>query len=261
MSRKALFFDIDGTLLSEVNGQLPDSAVKALEAVRAKGHLVFVNTGRAPAMVQELQNVIKADGWLCGCGTYVEAEGREIYHREMSEQQRRYVCRAMEEADVDGILEGPLGCYMGSPDSRIEAGRNIRLGLAEIILSFDWNRECGPVEKFCFIADEKSDLDGLIQKLEPEIQVIDRGGYFYECVPAGHSKATAIDMILKEYGMALEDAVVFGDSSNDLLMFEHVPNAVLMGKHDKVLAPYASFVPMTVEEDGIAYALEMLGLL
>ena len=44
-------------------------------------------------------------------------------------------------------------------------------------------------------------------------------------------------------------------------MFQHVPNGIVMGKHAKELEPYASFVTKTVEEDGIWYAMETLGLL
>ena len=80
-------------------------------------------------------------------------------------------------------------------------------------------------------------------------------------MPAGCSKATAIDWTLKRCGIPKEDAYVFGDSSNDLPMFEYAENAVLMGSHDAVLEPYATFVTRTVEEDGIAYACQQLGLL
>ena len=43
---KALFFDIDGTLLSEKTRRVPDSAKEALKQAREKGHLVLINTGR-----------------------------------------------------------------------------------------------------------------------------------------------------------------------------------------------------------------------
>ncbi|MFR4440181.1 MAG: HAD hydrolase family protein, partial [Hungatella sp.] len=46
MNRKALFFDVDGTLLSEVTRKVPKSAVAALAEARKKGHLVFINSGR-----------------------------------------------------------------------------------------------------------------------------------------------------------------------------------------------------------------------
>jgi len=80
-------------------------------------------------------------------------------------------------------------------------------------------------------------------------------------VPRGHSKATAIDQVLKHCGISLEDAYVFGDSSNDLSMFRYASNCVLMGHHSPVLEPYASFVTKTVEEDGIAYAMKELGII
>ncbi|MDO4268408.1 MAG: HAD family hydrolase [Eubacteriales bacterium] len=261
MNRRALFFDIDGTLLSEITRQVPESAREALKQARALGHLVFVNTGRPRGSLGEIMKMVEPDGWLCGCGTYLEAGGRVLYHRTMAKEQVERLCRAMEEANVDGILEGRDGCYVGTAESRFPVGMELRYSPRSSVRSMDWNKSCGVVEKFCFLADEASDLAGLFKKLEPDIQVIDRGRGFYECVPAGHSKATAIDRILKEYDLSLQDAVVFGDSTNDLAMFRHVPNAVLMGRHDAELEPYASFVTKNVEEDGIRYAMETLGLL
>ncbi len=94
-----------------------------------------------------------------------------------------------------------------------------------------------------------------------EYNIIDRGDGFYECVPADYSKATAIDVVLEKYGMALEDAYVFGDSTNDLPMFEHAKNCILMGHHDVELEPYATFFTKNVEDDGIEYAMKKLKLI
>ena len=46
MKRKALFFDIDGTLLVDASKELPKSAALALTEARRAGHLVFINSGR-----------------------------------------------------------------------------------------------------------------------------------------------------------------------------------------------------------------------
>lgn len=59
----------------------------------------------------------------------------------------------------------------------------------------------------------KKAIRPVFPELGLDIQVIDRGDGFYECVPEGHSKASAIDIILKEYGLKLTDAYVFGDST------------------------------------------------
>ena len=42
MERAILFFDIDGTVLSEVTKEVPQSAVEAMEKARAEGHLLFI---------------------------------------------------------------------------------------------------------------------------------------------------------------------------------------------------------------------------
>lgn len=51
--------------------------------------------------------------------------------------------------------------------------------------------------------------------------------------PEGTQRRLPLRRILGRYGLALEDAWVFGDSMNDLSMFQYARNAVLMGRHDK----------------------------
>ena len=43
---KALFFDIDGTLVSFETHRIPSSTIEALEAAHAKGLKIFIATGR-----------------------------------------------------------------------------------------------------------------------------------------------------------------------------------------------------------------------
>ena len=52
---KAVFFDIDGTLVSFKTHKLPDSTVRALDLLREKGIKVFIATGR---QLQSINNLI-----------------------------------------------------------------------------------------------------------------------------------------------------------------------------------------------------------
>lgn len=46
-TRKILFFDIDGTLITDDGKRyFPDSAKEAIQKARENGHLAFINTGR-----------------------------------------------------------------------------------------------------------------------------------------------------------------------------------------------------------------------
>lgn len=262
MKKRALFFDIDGTLQSEVTKTVPQSAAAAVAKARSLGHLVFINTGRSYSQLGPIQELIQADGYLCGCGTYIEAGGETLYHRVIEDSQAEQIKAAIISCNMEAILEGKEGCYYSHETSRFPFGQELLKYLAFAIKSRGWEKNgCGPFEKFCVIADENSNKAAFFRSIGLSIEVMSRGGGFYECVPAGHSKATAIEVILDHYRLELGDAVVFGDSLNDLPMFELVPNAVLMGKHDRELEPFASFRTKTVEDDGIAYAMQRLGLL
>ena len=263
MNRKALFFDVDGTLFSETRRMVPESAKRALRLTREKGNLVFINSGRVFSNLGPIMELVEADGYLCGCGTYIQMAGKEVYSRRIPHDRGKAVKEAIIRFGFDGVLEGKESCYFQKGDSRIPKVRELKAHMTEggHCSPYGWDEDCYEFDKFCVMADGLSDKKGLFDFLKEDFQVIDRGDDFYECVPKGHTKATAIDGVLKDFGIGLEDAYVFGDSANDLDMFRHVPNAVLMGKHDDVLKPYATFVTKEVEDDGIEYALKSLGLL
>lgn len=261
--RKALFFDIDGTLFSEKNRNVPESTVKALARARKKGHLVFVNTGRTWCETGEMRRLVEVDGWLCGCGTYIVIDGKAVYDRRIPKERGDEIKASIRRWGLDGILEGVEACYMQEGPSWMPEVEECRKNFEAlgIIAEFGWDDERCDFSKFCLMTDENSRLDEFRKEIEKDMEIIDRGSDFLEIVPKCHSKATAIERILEHYGLAKEDAWVFGDSMNDLPMFQYAVNKVLMGKHDKELEPYATFVTKTVEEDGIAYAMETLGLI
>lgn len=262
-NRKALFFDIDGTLFSETDRNVPESASRALEKARSRGHLVFVNTGRTWCETEQIRTLVDVDGWLCGCGTYIVAEGSVLYDRRIPKERGEEIKAAVIRCGLDGVLEGVEACYMQKAPSPMKKVEDCRKGFMAmgIISDYTWDDTCYDFSKFCLMTDENSRMDELKKEIGLDMEIIDRGDDFFEIVPKGHSKATAIEMILKRFGLEREDAWVFGDSMNDLPMFQYALNKVLMGKHDRGLEPYATFVTKTVEEDGIAYAMETLGLI
>lgn len=260
MGRKALFFDVDGTLLSEVTHTVPDSALEALAATRRAGNLVFINSGRTYSFLGEIESMVECDGLLCGCGTCVVENGKVIFQHRISLERGLEIRKAILRYGFDGILESTEGVYVRKERSWMPSLNAMR-DREDFLVEDRWEEETLEYDKFCVFADANSDREGFFRFLLPDIRVIDRGNDFYECVPAGYSKATAIDWVLGHYGIEKKDAYVFGDSSNDLPMFEYAENAVLMEVHDKVLEPYATFVTKRVEDGGIAWAMEKLGLI
>lgn len=263
MARKALFFDVDGTLLSEITHTIPASALRALAASRREGNLVFINSGRTYVFLKDIEAVVECDGLLCGCGTCVVEKGKVIFQHRIAAVRGLEIRRAMLRYGFDGILESTERLAVRKERSWMDGMNALRDGVAGqgVLDENCWKDKDLEFDKFCVFADENSDREGFFRFLAPDIDVIDRGNNFYECVPSGFTKATAIAWVLEHYGIAKKDAYVFGDSSNDLAMFEYSENSVLMGSHDKILEPYATFVTKRVEDDGIAWAMQKLGLI
>ena len=48
----------------------------AITEARRAGHLIFINSGRTRCLMKDVEEKVPVDGYLCGCGTYIEAEGK-----------------------------------------------------------------------------------------------------------------------------------------------------------------------------------------
>ena len=212
--------------------------------------------------MDQVRHIAEVDGWLCGCGTYVESEGKTLLNRLMPVQQVQRIARLAVDCDADIFLEGPGVCYYCSQSGRMPFGQQLRKNFGNTIEWLEPESVCGEINKFCILTDDQSDRTRTVSE-SGSGYCGDRPGRgllrsaFRKDLP----KLQPLMWCWRTYGLTLEDAYVFGDSTNDIAMFEHVPNAVLMGKHSPELEPYASFLTKTVEQDGIWYAMEKLGLL
>ena len=260
MKRKALFFDIDGTLLTDGTRLMPESAELALKKAREAGHMVFINTGRSRILMQELEGRIEVDGYLCGCGTLIEVHGEKLMHHVLSAETRCKIMDNILKYNLDGILEGPGGIYVQKGQSRMPGVQRVKdlfLG-SGVMFDADWREGTLLFDKFCVLKDDESDMESFMQSLEKEIIFIDRGHNLYECVPVGFDKATAMEFILNYFQIPWEESYAFGDSANDLAMIKYACHSVIMGDLAEVLEPYAELITKKVEDDGIAYAFDVL---
>lgn len=164
----------------------------------------------------------------------------------------------MYECKLDGILEGTADAYFPLKRSRFEALETSRRFFREKGLGIERYIDDGNIEydKLFVYADEQSDRDKFFEFLEPDMEVIDRGDNAYEIAQKPFSKATACEFMRKRLGLEMDQIYVFGDSSNDLPMFEYAQHTIALGLHSEALDPYTEFVTKTVEDDGIAYAMK-----
>ena len=84
--KKAVFFDIDGTLWNEKN-EIPPSAIKAIRRLREKGNLAFLCSGRCRAHIRSRELLgIGFDGIVSGCGTMIEYAGETVFYKRIENE-------------------------------------------------------------------------------------------------------------------------------------------------------------------------------
>ena len=77
---KALFFDIDGTLVSFNTHTIPQSTLNAIAELRKKGLKLFISTGRPRVAINNLGN-LEFDGYITMNGSYCFGENDEVIYK------------------------------------------------------------------------------------------------------------------------------------------------------------------------------------
>ena len=81
---KAVFFDIDGTLVSFKTHRIPQSTLDAVAALRSRGIKVYIATGRPVPFIDNLGE-LEYDGMITVTGAHCFTRGGEIiFHRAVS---------------------------------------------------------------------------------------------------------------------------------------------------------------------------------
>lgn len=110
---KVIFLDVDGTLVDYSN-YLPATAVDAIRRARAKGHKVYICTGRSRAEVYPNLWEIGLDGMIGGNGSYIEDHGQVVFHHLLSASDCREIVDWLMSRGLVFYLESNSGLY-GSP--------------------------------------------------------------------------------------------------------------------------------------------------
>ncbi|MBE5944126.1 MAG: HAD family phosphatase [Lachnospiraceae bacterium] len=261
---KLLFFDIDGTLITDDGTRtFPESAKEAIRLARKNGHKTFINTGRVMVNVEDFIREPGFDGYVCGCGTHIQVNGEDIFHHTLSWERCNEIAHKCRDMGMMAIFE-----YISHTgyDQTIQ-GTAHREILDYFIamkrkLVRDIDGEDFVFDKFtAWYEEDNPYVEEFKEYLKDEFLVIQREGNFIEVVPKGFSKATGIEYLAKYYDVSLDNIFVFGDSNNDLEMLQYVPNSIAMGKCTKEVADISSYRTDTVENHGIYKAMKHFGVI
>lgn len=199
MERAILFFDIDGTVLSEVTKEVPQSAIEAMEKARAEGHLLFINTGRTICSIPTEVRKFQFDGYLCGCGTYLTEHDEVLLKSSIEKQRGIELLRKAKECNLGVIAEGQEDCYFPGHISRFDRLESTRRYFASRGIGIEQSLESERFEydKLFVYVDDKSDFDSFREYLGDDMEALDRGGKAYEVIQKDFPKQPPVSLLWK----------------------------------------------------------------
>lgn len=251
---KAVFFDIDGTLVSFKTHVIPQSTLDALAALREKGIKVFIATGRHFRSINNLGDQV-FDGYVTlNGGRVLVGTDHVIYKQRIPDEDIQALFRYWEEV-------GAFPCSFVFEDELL---MNYRDDAADEIFQL-LNFPVPPIrpieemkgrEVFQLIAFFTDEQEQQIMKVLPHCDSTRWSSLFTDVVPAGISKRVGIDKMLEHFHIGLDECMAFGDGGNDIQMLSHVGLGVAMGNASEEVKSVADYVTDSVDDDGIYKALK-----
>ena len=251
----ALFFDIDGTLVSFKTHEIPASTIFALTQAKANGSRVYIATGRPPIILTNLGAIEHLiDGYITTNGALCFVDDQLVCCQPIPVQDVMTCVEDAQEKEYSLIVVGRKDVAVLDPKGDVD--RIFRQMLAVKNL------------------DKASPLDLVLQQdilqltpffpadYEPQLlarmpQCVSGRWHpeFTDITANGADKGKGIQAIARHEGFDPSRTIAFGDGGNDTSMILQAGIGIAMGNAIDALKQQADYVTTTVDEDGILSAL------
>jgi len=265
---KMVLCDIDGTLKPINRSRVTRRVVDAVHRLHDLGILFVPTTGRS-------ENTIRGifyDDELC-TQTCILTNGKRVYLNGELVYSHSLDCAALERT-LSLLRKTPGGALVVYPSEgdngedftgvlcSDEAAEALSARMSEHVLPCD---ELPGNDIYtgvlCLL---KTPLDQILEVRDgiaaqvPEFVFARGDDRFFDILPQGVSKASGFELLLERTGIALDEAVFFGDSENDLAMVNAVPNSVAVANAMPPCAEAARWHIGDCADDAVALALEQI---
>ncbi len=260
---KAVFFDIDGTLMSFRTRRVPASAARALSLMRRAGRRLFIASGRPPIYLAELQRELNFpfDGYVLTNGQYcTDADGKPFYVqalpraafpplRRWLDEHPSVVCTFFE----DGYIYNNR--HIAAVDLECRAA-----GLSCPAHPLDDPARALTHPTYQLNAYMPPELDAGFAASVPGCKAVRWNEIFADIIPADGGKPEGVERMLARFGLTAAECAAFGDGGNDIGMLRLAGLGIAMGNAKPEVKAAADYVTASVDEDGVWKAVEHFGL-
>ena len=254
---KAIFFDVDGTLLSHRLNDVPESTRRALRQLRSRGILTVVATGRHMMEYSKLPvSSIPFDGYLMLNGSLLLDEHQKAYAgTSIDEGEMKVLERIFKAKKIPFVLIGENDRYINYVDDTVVQTQASTKGTVPEVGSYSGQKV---YQILAFVADHQKKL---LDRFLDECSVTSWHETGIDIIPKGSGKSSGIQQFLDLHGIRPEETMAFGDGENDIEMLTFVGIGVAMGNAGDAVKAAADYVTDDVDDDGIEKALRHFGLI
>jgi Cof subfamily protein (haloacid dehalogenase superfamily) len=255
---KAIFLDIDGTMVSFKTHCVSEETEQSLQKARKNGIKIFVATGRHRSDINNLGN-LEFDGYMSLNGAYCWVGNQTIFKKSIPqkdvetfidfiEKEPKIPCFFVE-ADrvtvnmINEEVQKMIELVNFSPRAIVPADEVVRREMFQLTAFF-------PVEQE---HDIMTMLPGcLASRWYPT---------FADITVKGVDKSVGIQKMSDYFGFSREEIMAIGDGGNDISMIKYAGTGVAMGNAGEEVKQVADYVTATVDEDGTGKALRHFGVI
>ena len=257
VSKKIVFFDIDGTILDD-NKQIPKSTKIAINELQNNGIYTAIATGRGPDEMLWVCDELNINSYVAINGSYAVFEGKEIHLKQMDMGEVANLVDTVEQNNhsMAFVAHDDAWSLHKSHPSMIECITTLQMEYPRTDPTLHISRGINQA-----VIYSKEDQDAMYRAAHPNIEFIRFHEYGMDAMPKGNSKAVGIKKIIEATGFSKEDTYAFGDALNDIEMLSYVGFGVAMGNSIPEIKNIADYITSSNNDNGIWNACKQLGLL
>ncbi len=262
---KAIFFDIDDTLIKYGKDKVEESTLVAINEVKKKGIKIIVATGRGYSfMHQDVKDRVKADYYITVNGACInDVNGNTVESYPFDSQTTDRLIALLTERDYPFGFKFAQSFQIYNRYEDFTAQYcNKAIPVSKLIDNTqkkDYHLQNGlPLD--CFIYSPNKEVLNFADRF-PQLQFLGVYGEGSECWLKNVNKGKSIKRLAEIIGISLEECMAFGDAMNDLEMLRECKIGVAMGNGKEAVKQQADYVTDDIENDGIYNAMKHFGII
>ena len=254
---KAVFFDVDGTLLSHKINDVPLSTQIALQKLRSRGILTIIATGRSMIEFSQLPvGNLDFDGYLMLNGQLLMDQSKSVYAgTSIDEGEMKILVRIFNRKKIPFMLVGADKRYINYVDDTVIRTQTQVKGSIPDIGEYQGEKI---YQILAFVPDEDKQV---LEDLLDECKITKWNDTGIDIIPKGGGKSVGIQQFLEKKGLDRSEIMAFGDGDNDIDMLQFAGIGVAMGNAGDTVKAAADYVTDSVDDNGIENALKHFGLI